>query len=167
MKYSINHDFARILATMNLFEALGQNEFTGKQYDEMRTAKSHENAKGTCWAGRCEMRWVPTEFKPYSLKDMREDGFIIVARQEPIEIMVAVEIHRVLDRNHDEVFRGTWDECCEWVGDCRRNFQFRWAETEQRPMQAVRNYYTINHEAFLEYLAQKFNTALSAWCDET
>ena len=160
MKYSINHDFARILATMNLFEALGLNEFTGKQYAEMRTAQTREQAKGTCWEHDVTMRWVPTEFKPYSLKDMREDGFIVVARQEPIEIMIAVEIHRVLDRNHDEVFRGTWDECCEWVGDCRRNFMFRWAETEQRPMQAVRNYYTINRNAFAEYLAHKFTDVL-------
>ena len=160
MKYSINNDFARIQATMNLFEALGLNEFTGKQYDEMRIAKSHENAKGTCWAGKCDMRWVPTNYKPYSLKDMREDGFIKVARQEPIEIMVKVEIHCVIDRNREEVFRGTWDECREWVGDCRRDFMFRWAETEQRPMSAVRNYYTIDRDAFAEYLAHKFTDVL-------
>ena len=160
MKHSTNNNFARIQATMNLFEALGLNEFTGKQYDEMRTAKSHENAKGTCWAGNCNMRYVPNDYKPYSLQDMREDGFIVVARQEPIEIMIAVEIHRVLDRNHDEVFRGTWDECREWVGDCRRDFYFRWAETEQRPMQAVRNYYTIDRNAFAEYLAHKFTDVL-------
>lgn len=39
MKHSINHDFARIQATMNLFEALGLDEFTGKQYDKARLAQ--------------------------------------------------------------------------------------------------------------------------------
>lgn len=156
MKYSINANAARIAATMSLFEALGQNEFTGKQYDEMRKAQTRVQAKGTCWAGNSSMRWVPIEYKPYSLADLRKDGFIVIARQEPIEIMVDVEIHRVIDRNHDEVFRGTWDECREWVGDCRRNFMFRWAETERRPMPAVRNYYTINRDAFVDYLAHKF-----------
>lgn len=156
MKYSINANAARIAATMSLFEALGQNEFTGKQYDEMRKAQTRVQAKGTCWAGNSSMRWVPIEYKPYSLADLRKDGFIVIARQEPIEIMVDVEIHRVLDRNHDEVFRGTWDECREWVGDCRRDFMFRWAETERRPMPAVRNYYTINRDAFVDYLAHKF-----------
>lgn len=155
MKYSVNANFARVAATKSLFEALGLNEFTGKQYDEMRVAQSHKNAEGTCWAGNCEMRWVPTEYKPYSLKDMREDGFIVIARQEPIEIMIDVEIHRVLDHNHDEVFRGTWDECLEWIGDCRRDFVLRWAETEQRPLQVVRNYYTIDRNAFTEFLASK------------
>ena len=160
MKHSINHDFARIQATMNLFEALGLDEFTGKQYDEARLAQTREQAKGTCWAGNCANRWVPSEYKPYSLANMREDGFIKIARQEPIEIMVKVEIHRVIDRNHDEVFRGTWDECLDWVGDCRRDFMFRWAETEQRPMQAVRNHYTIDRNAFAEYVARKFSDVL-------
>jgi hypothetical protein len=156
MKYSVNANAARIAATMSLFEALGLNEFTGKQYDKMRNAQTREQAKGTCWAGNSSMRWVPNEYKPYSLNDMREDGFVKVARQEPIEIMVKVEIHRVIDRNQEEVFRGTWDECREWVGDCRRDFMFRWAETEQRPMPAVRNYYTIDHDAFTKFLASKF-----------
>jgi hypothetical protein len=156
MKYSVNANAARIAATMSLFEALGLNEFTGKQYDKMRNAQTREQAKGTCWAGNSSMRWVPNEYKPYSLNDMREDGFVKVARQEPIEIMVKVEIHRVIDRNQEEVFRGTWDECREWVGDCRRDFMFRWAETEQRPMPAVRNYYTIDRDAFAEFLVSKF-----------
>lgn len=156
MKYSINANAARIAATMSLFEVLGLNEFTNKQYDEMRTAQTREQAKGTCWAGNASMRWVPAEYKPYSLANLRADGFIKVARQEPIEIMVKVEIHRVIDRNQEEVFRGTWDECREWVGDCRRDFMFRWAETEQRPMPAVRNYYTVDHDAFTKFLASKF-----------
>ena len=156
MKYSINANAARIAATMSLFEALGTNEFTGKQYDEMRKTQTREQAKGTCWAGNSSMRWVPIEYKPYSLANMREDGFIVIARQEPIEIMVDVEIHRVIDRNREEVFRGTWDECCEWVGDCRRNFMFRWVETERRPMKAVRNYYAIDRDAFAKFLADKF-----------
>ena len=156
MKYSINANAARIAATMSLFEALGLNEFTNKQYDEMRTVQTREQAKGTCWAGNASMRWVPAEYKPYSLANLRADGFIKIARREPIEIMVDVEIHRVIDRNHDEVFRGTWDECCEWVGDCRRDFMFRWVETEQRPMKAVRNYYAIDRDAFSKFLADKF-----------
>ena len=156
MKYSINANAARIAATMSLFEALGMNEFTGKQYDEMRKAQTREQAKVTCWAGNSSMRWVPIKYKPYSLANMREDGFIVIARQEPIEIMVDVEIHRVIDRNREEVFRGTWDECCEWVGDCRRDFMFRWVETERRPMPAVRNYYAIDRDAFAQFLADKF-----------
>ena len=160
MKHTITNDFARIQATMNLFEALGLNEFTGTQYNEAREAQTREQAKGTCWAGNSNMRWVPNEFKPYSLKDMCEDGFIKVVRKEPIEIMIAVEIHCVIDRNKEEVFRGTWDECREWVGDCRRDFHFRWAETEQRPLQVVRNHYTIDRDAFAEYLAHKFTDVL-------
>lgn len=156
MKYSINANAARVAATMSLFETLGLNEFTGKQYDEARQAQTREQAKGTCWAGNASMRWVPNEYKPYSLKDMRMDGFIKVARQEPVEIMIDVEIHCVIDRNKEEVFRGTWDECREWVGDCRRDFHFRWVGTEHRPIQVVRNYYTIDREAFAEFLVSKF-----------
>lgn len=160
MKHSINNDFARIQATMNLFEALGLNEFTGKQYDEARLAQTREQAKGTCWAGNCANRWVPSEYKPYSLANMREDGFIKIARQEPIEIMVKVETCRVIDRNHDEVFRGTWDECYEWVGNRYRDFVLCWAETEQCSVPAVRNYYTIDRDAFAEYVARKFSDVL-------
>lgn len=160
MKYSVNANAARIAATMSLFEALGLNEFTGKQYNEMRIAQTREQAKGTCWAGNSSMRWVPIEYKPYSLEDMRKDGFIKVARQEPVEIMVDVQIHSVIDHNREEVFRGTWDECREWVGDCRRDFIFRWVETEQRPLQAARNYYAIDRDAFAEYLASKFGNLI-------
>lgn len=155
MKYSINANAARIAATMSLFEALGMNEFTGKQYDEMRKAQTREQAKGTCWAGNSSMRGVPNQYKPYSLNDMREDGFVKVARQEPIEIMVRVDICGVFDHNNEEVFSGTWDECREWV-NYRRGFRYFGVRTEQRPMPAVRNYYTIDHDAFTKFLASKF-----------
>lgn len=155
MKHSVNVNAARLAATKSLFAVLGLNEFTGKQYDEMRTVQTREQAKGTCWAGNSSMRWVPIEYKPYSLKDMRKDGFIKIARQEPVEIMVDVQIHSVIDHNREEVFRGTWDECREWV-NYRKDFIYRWVETEQRPVPAVRNYYSIDRDAFTAFLADKF-----------
>lgn len=151
MKKMTNINVARINATRNLFASL-PIEFTTQQFEDARRAEALANAVA---AGHSHnFRWLDAEFKPYSLQNLREDGFVVIARVETFPKEVNVEWGEVVDRyKTDEVlFSGPLMKCFDFRNEDYRNRSVNFLPDRLATIEAKRNYYKVDFDALNAYL---------------
>ena len=155
MKKMTNINIARINATRNLFACL-PTEFTAQQFDDARRSETLANAVAAGISHN--FKWLETKFKPYSLQNMREDGFVVIARVETFPKEVSVEWGEVVDRyKTDEVlFSGPLMKCFDFRNEDYRNRSVNFLPDQLVTIEAKRNYYKVDFDALSAYLENLF-----------
>ena len=151
MKKMINRDIARINATRNLFASL-PTEFTAQQFDDARRSETLANAVAAGISHN--FKWLEAKFKPYSLQNMREDGFVVIARVETFPKEVSLEWGEVVDRyKTDEIlFSGPLMRCFDFRNEDYRNRAVNFLPDRLATIEAKRNYYKVDFDALNAYL---------------
>ena len=155
MKQMTNINIARINATRNLFACL-PTEFTAQQFDDARRAEAFANAVAARRPNN--YRWMDVEFKPYSLQNLREDGFVVIARVETFPKEVSMEWGEVVDRyKEDEVlFTGELMKCFDFRNEDYRSRKVNFLPDRLVTIEAKRNYYKVDFDALSAYLENLF-----------
>jgi hypothetical protein len=143
---------ARMDSTSALLASLPQT-FTAKEFNAIREKKAREDSGIT----RLSIRYIPRNNLSYSLDGLREIGAIVIAFSEPVQIEVETPIYEVVVRATGEsLFIGTEAECDEFRGDDWKRLGRLYKGTEKREITAQRHHYSVNHEAYWNYIRETF-----------
>lgn len=145
---------ARMDSTSALLAALPQT-FTAKEFNAIREKKAREDSG----FARLALRYIPRNQLSYSLDGLREIGAIVVVFSEPIQIEVEKSIYEVVVRATGEsLFIGTDEECDEFRGDDWKRLGSLYKGKEKREITVQRHHYSVNHEAYRNYIRETFGT---------